>query len=977
MGAACSGGIPPLDPATEKRSPTNETELVTVISNKSKIPRDPTMPSLPPLPQQQSPIPNEIQRVVEGHFRTVLQLPSNAQIEPELNFFIAGGDSLSAIKLIAALRKSVANCKLSFQQLLDDPTVGGLSALLTRYSPTASPSSPPLPRPFPIELTPLEQLQSNLAVLGPGGGPTRMQALCMNPGKVGHSPLIFLNPAGASALAYRDLAREVAVLQPNTPIFSLDDGCILSPTGGSSSYPFASIEDVASEYEPVVAEVARLYSVGVAGGGGVALTGWSWGGTVASVLACLITRKHRAATSTTYVTALMIIDGFVTQCSRFEQYSKEGAGIILDTKRALAALPNSPAPPVDEGMVQRTVAHYAACTKLMRDFHQNRIAILNGKTRDIGSSDGTGTGTDTGDGTGDDTPLSCPLLDVRPKGLTEGSTELLDLSDSSHTHLAELTNPSHFTAILGPSAEEAARAMNDFMQMLPLHDPMFSSIPIPALTQETEGSELLEKWKTVWDETYHEDKEHSSGSSSGGGGNLDLSGWISSYTGKAIPVPEMIAWVEQTVRTVMSFQPRRVLEIGCGSGLLLLRIAPLVEKYTGIDFSQSVLDLLIKRIRAQKLSNNTYLICRAANQFSFPQEECSVDTVIINSVCQYFPSAQYLVDVLKGCVRTVQDGGQVFVGDVRTKSLLELQTVSVLAHQLLAKENLKRQKGSSSSTDAAVSSSSFPSSSEMLELVQLRIEAEEELMVDPGFFALLRQHCPEISSLEYFLKEDTAMYANEMSKFRYDVRIRVDRRERIASTTMSSPSAVKTVDAGEATFNLQQLVEELEQRALVPELVHEPVLVRNISNARLASDAALVTWLHDSSSSSTGEEGNKNTTLSVADFMSSLSSLPNASESPATTAANHLISPSELFALAASFNMGVHMIWSAEQPDRRMDALFFHLPVHASALPKTVASDEAFFWKGQTEYQDDIGFEQYTTNPLGRKMRPGDIVDSR
>ena len=154
-----------------------------------------------------------------------------------------------------------------------------------------------------------------------------------------------------------------------------------------------------------------------------------------------------------------------------------------------------------------------------------------------------------------------------------------------------------------------------------------------ALSHQKQDSEILEKWQTVWDKTYVTE-------SSTAEVDLDLNGWISSYTGKPIPEHEMKAWVDETVHNILSLNPQNVIEIGCGSGLLLLRVAPKVKSYTGIDFSRSVLSLLEARI--QKLGiTNTKFICRNANQF-IPKDEKSVDTVIINSVSQYFPNIEHL-----------------------------------------------------------------------------------------------------------------------------------------------------------------------------------------------------------------------------------------------------------------------------------------------------------------------------------------------
>ena len=47
----------------------------------------------------------------------------------------------------------------------------------------------------------------------------------------------------------------------------------------------------------------------------------------------------------------------------------------------------------------------------------------------------------------------------------------------------------------------------------------------------------------------------------------------------------MREWVDVTVARIAALQPERVLEIGCGTGLLLYRLAPNCERYVGTDFS--------------------------------------------------------------------------------------------------------------------------------------------------------------------------------------------------------------------------------------------------------------------------------------------------------------------------------------------------------------------------------------------------------
>ncbi|HEY0737680.1 MAG TPA: amino acid adenylation domain-containing protein, partial [Herpetosiphonaceae bacterium] len=78
---------------------------------------------------------------------------------------------------------------------------------------------------------------------------------------------------------------------------------------------------------------------------------------------------------------------------------------------------------------------------------------------------------------------------------------------------------------------------------------------------------------------------------------FNLSGWNSSYTGQPIPADEMRAWVAHTVAQLAAWAPQRVLEIGCGTGLLLFPLAPQCQRYVATDFSATALRAIQEQLR--------------------------------------------------------------------------------------------------------------------------------------------------------------------------------------------------------------------------------------------------------------------------------------------------------------------------------------------------------------------------------------------
>jgi ubiquinone/menaquinone biosynthesis C-methylase UbiE len=63
----------------------------------------------------------------------------------------------------------------------------------------------------------------------------------------------------------------------------------------------------------------------------------------------------------------------------------------------------------------------------------------------------------------------------------------------------------------------------------------------------------------------------------------------------------MREWVNNQVTQILALQPKRVLEIGCGTGLLLFRIAPHCSKYYATDFSPISLNYIQQQLTKQEM----------------------------------------------------------------------------------------------------------------------------------------------------------------------------------------------------------------------------------------------------------------------------------------------------------------------------------------------------------------------------------------
>lgn len=252
----------------------------------------------------------------------------------------------------------------------------------------------------------------------------------------------------------------------------------------------------------------------------------------------------------------------------------------------------------------------------------------------------------------------------------------------------------------------------------------------PSLQQQQ-----ITHWRSLYDQIYQPDSSA-------------IVGWNSSYTHQPIDPQQMREWVDARVQQILEHQPKRVLEIGCGTGLLLFQLAPRCEQYYGTDFSQAAIDFVEARLRQQPLPH-VKLFHQSGENFDSFEAGC-VDTVILNSVVQYFPNVNYLIKVLQKAVETVAAGGFVFVGDVRSLPLLSAFHASVQFEQ----------------ADATVTRSQLKAR------VEQAIFEETELIIDPEFFTALGQILPRISQVEIHLPRDRS--CNEMTLFRYNVILHIE-----------------------------------------------------------------------------------------------------------------------------------------------------------------------------------------------------------
>ena len=318
---------------------------------------------------------------------------------------------------------------------------------------------------------------------------------------------------------------------------------------------------------------------------------------------------------------------------------------------------------------------------------------------------------------------------------------------------------------------------------------------------------LVASWKELYETEYAktevaDDVDH----------EFNIIGWNDSFTGQPIPAGDMREWLRDIIDVIMSEKPGYVLEIGSGTGLIYYQLAGKVKKYNGADFSRSSISQITDRIsKGLRDYGPTELQVSAAHEVVLKEGE-PIDTVILNSIIQYFPGEDYMTDVIGKSISFIKDKGRIIVGDVRDNRLLELFKGRLQIKKLQESVDIKEFKWSMGQ--------------EMLK--------EEELCLSPDYFYNLQSRFPRITHIE--IKWKHGAYINELTLYRFTVIIYVGMEAEVYQPEWQNWKGIS---------DQQAILDELQRGNIVA--------VKDVPNPRLWQERLLSKGLEDKSLRTVGD----------------------------------------------------------------------------------------------------------------------------
>lgn len=144
---------------------------------------------------------------------------------------------------------------------------------------------------------------------------------------------------------------------------------------------------------------------------------------------------------------------------------------------------------------------------------------------------------------------------------------------------------------------------------------------------------------------------------------LNHVGWNSSITRMPYTDKEMYEWRDDTIDAILSQKPKKILEIGCGTGMMLFSLIDSIDQYTGIDLSEKGIEYVKSRLNEEQKKKTSFYVLDVDK---LPEiKEDGFDMVIMNSASQYMGGEDHFAEIMSKCADKLADEGRILIGDVK------------------------------------------------------------------------------------------------------------------------------------------------------------------------------------------------------------------------------------------------------------------------------------------------------------------------
>lgn len=255
---------------------------------------------------------------------------------------------------------------------------------------------------------------------------------------------------------------------------------------------------------------------------------------------------------------------------------------------------------------------------------------------------------------------------------------------------------------------------------------LYSDIDNPYEIEES----VTKKDRLLWDVQAHNSQTQAA-----------MSGWLNSYNNEEFTDEELQEYVENSRQKLLPYmnENSKVLEVGIGSGMIAMKLAPLCKSYTGCDISKIVLDKL-KELADKSEVDNIQLYPYSADEIDRIPDKFNI--ILMSSVTEYFSGYNYLRKVIERCIRQIDGKGVILFADIFDLAKKEEYRESVYRYA-------ESHKG-----------------------CRYKRDFSHELFVPHEYWKDIANQFPEITKT--VISDKIGRCKNEINTFRYDVIFEID-----------------------------------------------------------------------------------------------------------------------------------------------------------------------------------------------------------
>ncbi|KAI6765955.1 hypothetical protein HG530_007025 [Fusarium avenaceum] len=402
----------------------------------------------------------------------------------------------------------------------------------------------------------------------------------------------------------------------------------------------------------------------------------------------------------------------------------------------------------------------------------------------------------------------------------------------------------------------------------------------------------------------------------------DFVGWTSMYDGALIDRGEMNEWLDDTIAAMnQNLGAGHVLELGTGSGMILFNLIQGLNSYIGLDPSDRAVDYVNGAAKSiPSLANKVRVYKGTADQVGQLLGPVTPNIVICNSVAQYFPSQEYLFNVINELVQK-QGIETLFFGDMRSQAMYS---------EFCVTQVLSRSGDNISEAD-------------LRQRIAHIARKEVEFLVDPGFFTGLQSRLPEfVEHVEILPKNMVA--TNELSCYRYGAVIHVKRRA-TGQRRVHGIQRDHWIDFEEQALDRSALVQRLRDSS------PQTLPVSNIPYNKTLHERLIVEHLAKSTNdASEGEDGWVSSLRTAAQQCPSLSAYE-LKEIAKQTGYQVEISWTRQFSLHGGFDAVFHRI----KPDEEGPRVLFQFPNDYEGRSLQTMTSQPLLQQARQRVREELG----------------------